>query len=249
MSSNSSKDQSFKVRQKEHFDTIAATYSEKIDQRSYDYYSTFTFHSLESILKRYFVDLEGLHGLDLGCGNGDFTNSMGRLCRSMHGVDLSEGMIAEAKRHYPSPNLEFVAQPSDDLPFPDSKFDFCFSLHLFHHLITPENIIKTIAQMKRVTRDKGLVIILDTNKLNPLSYFAQYLMTKRNVDTGDEKLVAPSVLIDEFNNQALELFSYKPSCCVPHITPWLKSLNATLESSFLGRWIAKDYLIAGIVHK
>lgn len=240
---------SVKSKQKEHFDAIASEYSQKIDENSYNYYFEFTKKTVLTTLQQYFPDFKNCKGLDLGCGNGDFTASLAKDCQHLTGVDLSEGMIKQAQINFKAQGLEFIPTASDTLPFSDSTFDFCISLHLFHHLITKDNIENTIKEMKRVTRKDGLIVILDTNKINPLSFFAQYLMKVRGVDTGDEKLVWPKTLLKLFDENQIQLFKYQGSCCIPHITPKLKGLNPTLENSIIGKFMAKDYVIAGLNQK
>ena len=44
--------------------------------------------------------------LDLGCGTGGITLEMSKLGREMSGVDISEEMIAEAKKKFAAENIE-----------------------------------------------------------------------------------------------------------------------------------------------
>ena len=104
-------------------------------------------------------------------------------------TDLSEGMIAVASQFHNKKELEFVASPSVQMPYADSRFDFSVSTHLFHHLASEDLIERTIMEMVRVTRNGGLIVIVDVNRCNPFSHLIQYLMVKCRVDTGDEVLV------------------------------------------------------------
>ena len=52
------------------------------------------------------------------------------------GLDLSEGMLAEARRNHPE--IEFVAGDAEALPFPDERFDAVVGNFVINHLPAPE---------------------------------------------------------------------------------------------------------------
>lgn len=63
---------------------------------------------------------EGLIGpecdvLDLGCGIGRVAAALATRCRSVLGIDISPGMIAEAQRRHVLPNLRFAVTDGRDL--------------------------------------------------------------------------------------------------------------------------------------
>jgi len=232
-----------KAKQKRHYDKIARNYTKNIDQRSYDYYFCFTKMALLNTLKNHFKNLKSCKGLDNGCGNGDLARAVREHCKSMTGADISKGMIALSKNK--KSDVKFTCAPSDKLPFKDSAFDFVISTHLFHHLITDRLVDATVNEMKRVVKKGGIIVILDTNKLNPLSGFMQCLMVKRGVDTGDEKLLSPTKLIKILKKHNMKYIRYEVSCTIPHFLPLLKQLNPVLEKSIVGKVMAKDYVICG----
>jgi ubiquinone/menaquinone biosynthesis C-methylase UbiE len=55
---------------------------------------------------------------DVGCGTGQVTAYLSDLCIDVFGIDLSPGMLAEARRTYPG--LTFVEGTMTDLDVPDS---------------------------------------------------------------------------------------------------------------------------------
>jgi len=234
-----------KKKQKSHYDVLSADYVSKIDLRSYNYYFKFTLETALNALENHFPNLSEITGLDIGCGNGDFSIALAESCRHINGVDLSTGMIEMANKTNQSMNVSFTASPSDRLEFQDSYFEFSSSIHLFHHLAEPNLIKATLREMKRVTKKGGVILIIDVNKLNPLSFFAQYLMVSRGVDTGLEKLVYPSLLKKMFRELDIEFVSHKGFCFVPHIFPRLAKYNDYIGTWFPHRIIGKDYVIIG----
>ena len=46
-------------------------------------------------------------GLDIGCGTGELTKKLASRCKRTIGIDISKGMIEEAKRRSNNYNIEF----------------------------------------------------------------------------------------------------------------------------------------------
>ncbi len=237
--------ETIKSAQKAHYDGISEVYAERIDRVSYDYYFRFTEDAILSAITSHFGENAEISGLDVGCGIGDFTAAISKKCQSMIGVDISSGMVSVADSAHQRPGLSFAASPSDKLDFPSATFDFSIAIHLLHHL-ADETLIKAVLQeMKRVTKDGGLIIIVDVNKLNPVSPLIQYLMVKRGVDTGLEKLVSPHFVTTSLRALGVEVLLHKGFCFVPHFFPWLTKFDKIFGRIFPSKIIGKDYLIAG----
>ena len=105
-----------------------------------------------------------VRGLDVGCGTG-------RLLASLHGawpgmkltgIDLSAPYLGEARRligRTARVNLEEAA--AEALPFDDASLDLVVSSFLLHEL--PQEIRgAAIAEMARVVKPDGLVVIVDS---------------------------------------------------------------------------------------
>lgn len=67
----------------------------------------------------------GLRWLDVGCGNGAFTEMLVERCGpvSVHGVDPSEGQLAYARTRPAARVAQFRQGDAMALPFPDDVFD------------------------------------------------------------------------------------------------------------------------------
>ena len=70
------------------------------------------------------VDLQGT-ALDIGCGTGIHTQTLASKGAAATGVDIAEGMLAQARKMYSDPI--FVEGSAVDLPFCDSQFSTVFS--------------------------------------------------------------------------------------------------------------------------
>lgn len=235
--------------QKKHYDKIAQEYTTRIDETSYNYYFAFTKQAIFSALKKHFKDLSSCTGIDIGCGNGDLTVAIKEKCLEMTGTDLSEGMISSAKKKHKTKKIRFLEAPSEKMSVKNSEFDFSVATHLFHHLAEKKLIENTIKEMKRVTKNKGIIIIVDVNKMNPASFFIQYLMVKRGVDTGKEKLVWPRTILNIFKKNNIKKIKYAGFCFVPHIFPKFNKYDSLIAKTFMNKFIGKDYIIVGEVIK
>ncbi|KHT59128.1 biofilm PGA synthesis protein PgaD [Alteromonas macleodii] len=70
------------------------------------------------------IDLQGTV-LDIGCGTGIHTQTLANNGAAATGVDIAEGMLAQARKMYSDPI--FVEGSAVDLPFSDSQFSTVFS--------------------------------------------------------------------------------------------------------------------------
>jgi SAM-dependent methyltransferase len=109
----------------------------------------------------------GLAFLDVGCGPGETDSFLEGQVGSLTGVDVSSGMIEHARRRNPwAEYRDFRAgQP---IPYHDRSYDVCFAICVLHH-VPPEERHGLVAEMKRLCRPGGLLLVLEHNPLNPLT--------------------------------------------------------------------------------
>ncbi|MEC4747751.1 methyltransferase domain-containing protein [Methylomicrobium sp. Wu6] len=120
--------------------------------------------------------------LDLGCGpGGDVFALAGMIDPSgqITGFDNDIGMLKQASTAGAHDALKdraaFIQGNAQDLPFQDNVFDGCRSERLFMHLDQPE---RTLAEMQRVTRPGGKIVVIDTDWLS-LSIDTPFPATER----------------------------------------------------------------------
>jgi SAM-dependent methyltransferase len=80
----------------------------------------------------------------------------------------------------------------DDIPFPDDVFDLTYSVAVMHHIAEPLLVRRTLAEMVRVTRPGGRILVWDHN---PLNRYWSLIMRRVPQDTGAERLVPLSELV------------------------------------------------------
>ena len=107
---------------------------------------------------------EGERVLDIGSGPGLLAHDMaasvgrnGRVC----GIDISEDMLAMSrKRCADQPWTEFQKTDATNLPYPDDSFDAAVSTQVYEYVA---DIPAALAELCRVTRWGGRVVVLDTD--------------------------------------------------------------------------------------
>jgi ubiquinone/menaquinone biosynthesis C-methylase UbiE len=110
------------------------------------------------------LQLEGGESvLDLGCGLGDDTFAIAQLVGAQGravGVDVSENMIAEARRRagQRGPKAEFEVGDVQALRFEDATFDACRTERMLMHVPDAD---RAFAEMARVIRRGGRLSVFD----------------------------------------------------------------------------------------
>jgi SAM-dependent methyltransferase len=97
----------------------------------------------------------GLAWLDVGCGNGAFTEELIARCapRAVTGVDPSEGQLAYAQERPGAKAATFRLADAQDLPFEADSFDAATMALVIAFVPEP---IRGVREMARVVRKGGL---------------------------------------------------------------------------------------------
>ena len=162
----------------------------------------------------------------------------------MVGVDASTGMLAEALENGVG---AVYAAYSSALPFEDDVFDLSLSVATMHHLETPERVADTIAEMGRVVRPGGYVLIWDHNPLNP---YWPILMKRVPQDHGDERLVSVWELLEATRQAGLKPVSAARTGLVPDFMPqalmpiWTRVERIVEASPVLSLFAAHNVVVA-----
>jgi SAM-dependent methyltransferase len=98
----------------------------------------------------------GLRWLDVGCGNGAFTEMLVERCApaSVEGIDPSEAQLAYARARLASPVAQFHQGDAMALPFADDTFDAAVMPLVIFFVPDPA---AGLAEMARVVRPGGTV--------------------------------------------------------------------------------------------
>ncbi len=102
-------------------------------------------------LEKMLPDFSGKRVLDLGCGFGwhcEYAVSHGAEC--VVGIDISENMLAEARKNHSGNKIEYIRMPIEEIAFPADSFDAVISSLAFHYVKSFEGIVQKVhACLKR----------------------------------------------------------------------------------------------------
>ncbi|MFA4830999.1 MAG: class I SAM-dependent methyltransferase [Patescibacteria group bacterium] len=99
--------------------------------------------------------------LDIGCGNGRLYQLFSDLSIDYVGLDNSEGQIEMARKNYPK--AKFIIAEMTALPFDENSFDVIYCIAAFHHLPDEETRLQALAEMKRVLKSGGYILMTNWN--------------------------------------------------------------------------------------
>ena len=96
--------------------------------------------------------------LDVGCGEGVLTQRWANALapRRVVGIDLDDPLIAAEWARRSAPNLTYIAQRAERMPFADGEFDVATAIEVLEHVPDPAH---TLAEMARCAARHVLVSV------------------------------------------------------------------------------------------
>jgi SAM-dependent methyltransferase len=190
-----------------HFDSIANVYDESLPAHVVEHY----------LRKRTRFVLDHCprgKGLDVGCGTGVLAARLAAAGYDMAGVDPSEGMLEILRAR--APEIDAVRASGSSLPFADGSFDLVMSVAALHHIAHPDEVRRTLAEMVRVAKPAGRILVWDHNPRNP--YWGR-LMARVPQDTGDERLIGEREVVAGLSVAGAQIVLSTQLGMVPDFTP------------------------------
>lgn len=92
--------------------------------------------------------------LDLGCGTGNYTAALQQVTQSVLGIDMSIGMIKQARAKFPE--LQLVCGDVTNIPFDSETFDGAFTIQVLHHVKKKDTFLR---EAHRVLRKDGYLAV------------------------------------------------------------------------------------------
>ncbi len=166
-----------------HFDSIATVYDESLPSHVVEHY-------LDKRTRFVIDHCRRGEGLDVGCGTGALAQRLAQAGYTMSGIDPSEGMLEVLRTR--SPEIRALKADGTDLPFADDSFDLALTVAVLHHIANPVDVARTLAEMVRVVRPGGRILVWDHNPRNP---YWRILMARVPQDTGEERLVPQAEIV------------------------------------------------------
>lgn len=154
------------------YDQYRDRYREYLDRAvsfagaSHDFFMRAKADELVRITRVHLGDPTRLDALDVGCGIGLTDSHLSDRFRLLTGTDVSPGVLETAARENPGVRYELAERGR--LPFEDDAFDLAFAVCVVQ-VVAPADRPGFIAELARVTRPGGLVVVFEHNPYNPLT--------------------------------------------------------------------------------
>jgi len=121
--------------------------------------------------------------LDVATGTGDLAIAAMRINpSSIKGIDISQKMLdigkEKIKRKGFTEKIELIRGDSEMLPFSDNTFDVAMVAFGVRNFSDP---VKGLSEMKRVIRDRGMIVVLEFSKPTVFPFSSVYNFYFRNI--------------------------------------------------------------------
>ena len=217
-----------------HFDEIAGEYEREMAPHVVAHY-------LARKLEQVRAALGGTQprlGLDVGCGVGLYADTVaGELGCTVVGVDASVPALRTAHSPDsggagPAGRVLLAGADVQHLPFPDSTFDFAYTINVVHHLKRGEQD-RALQEIARVLRPGAPLLVFEINIRNPLFrfYMRKVFPRTRRIDRGDEEFLLPAELAaaSPLPVEAVHGYTFIPDFAPAWSLPVLRPIERFLE--------------------
>ncbi|MEO6628696.1 MAG: class I SAM-dependent methyltransferase [Aquihabitans sp.] len=147
-----------------------------------DYFAKRKASQLLDVVTRHLGDPTDLSALDIGCGVGVTDAHLVGMFGELSGIDLAADAVKVAALR--NPKVSYCSYDGTTLPYDDASFDVAFTICVLHHVDQHDRGAFS-AEMARVVRPGGLMVIFEHNPYNPLTRVA---VSRCEFDQGVELL-------------------------------------------------------------
>jgi SAM-dependent methyltransferase len=154
------------------YDHYRDRYPEDLDRAvsfagtSHDFFTRAKAEELVRLARLHLGDPTRLEALDVGCGIGLTDRHLAGRFRTLTGTDVSPGVLETAARENPGVRYELAERRR--LPFEDDAFHLAFAVCVVQ-VVAPDERPQFVAELARVTRPGGLIVVFEHNPFNPLT--------------------------------------------------------------------------------
>ncbi len=196
------------------FDAVAGIYDEVFADHIREHYLA----RRAAYVLRHTPNAPGASALDVGAGTGLLAERLHDLGLQVTALDPFPRMLEQLNRR--RPEIATVVTPGHELPYRDDTFDLTYSVAVMHHIADPELVRRTLAEMVRVTRPGGRILVWDHNPLNP---YWPLLMRRVPQDSGAERLVPLAELVGGLERAGAAMVRTERLGLMPEFVPrpWL----------------------------
>lgn len=145
--------------------------------RIYDTSRVANTETLEKLIRLLHVG-SGSVILDMGCGTGNYTDALRRVAKSVIGIDLSIGMLEQARAKFT--DLLLICGDVTSMPFKPESFDAAFAVQVLHHVKEKELFLTEAYRVLR--KGAGIAIHACSHRQMRAFWFYHYFPKGLQVD-------------------------------------------------------------------
>lgn len=139
--------------------------------------------------------------LDLAAGTGASSVVLARSGADVVAADFSQGMIAEGRRrHGGVTGITFQQADAMDLPFADNEFDTVTISYGLRNVHDPK---KALAEMLRVTKPGGRIVIAEFSHVHPAWLAALYRFYNARILPTVARIVSSNDVAYDYLNESI----------------------------------------------
>jgi ubiquinone/menaquinone biosynthesis C-methylase UbiE len=221
-----------------HFDVIADAYDVQIPESRRLAVLNRKTELMREVLQRF---CPGRRGLDVGCGQGAYVARMRDLGFEVAGIDASAGQVALASRNVGAPGIITTGSVLR-IPAVDRAYDFVYVINVLHHLASLEEQRRAMAELARVLRPGGLLLVHEINTRNVLfRFYMGYVFPSLNcIDEGVERWLLPDrmAVYTDMPVADIHYFTFLPDVLPQGLVRLLTPIERLIEDSRLGVYSA-----------
>ena len=180
--------------------------------------------------------------LDVACGAGFLALALARDAGMVAGIDLSEGMLAEAGRlrtEQGTRNVTFLRGDAERLPFGDARFQAITCKLAFHYFPDPA---RALSEMRRVLTPEGRLILMDRVASEDPGRRACHIEIERTRTPSKLRLYAPSEVARLLRTAGFEIVTRQSWTRRMDFEDWVRRTGASEEMVCR----ARDLMVASI---
>ena len=156
---------------------------------------------VEDVIKQ----IRGKDTLEIGCGDGSYTQIIQKYAKSLKSIDLLQMFIDKNIKENSASNTEFLLMDASDLKFNDKFFDVVFSSSF--HEIDHEKQTDVLNEAMRVLKENGLLIFIDPTETSVTNDL--FRVFDPNEDHGKRIKKSTSIIKNYMQQNNHKLLEYK----------------------------------------
>ena len=188
--------------------------------------------------------------LEIGCGTGEMAHWMAEQTpATILGTDLCAPFVKSASDAFRRPNLRYeVLDFNKAEQFKGETFDYIVGNGILHHLY--HHLDDALANMRTLLKDRGKIIFLEPNYLNPYIYFIftyPWLRSMAKLEPDEmaftKRFITEKLVLARFNEihvdyrdfllPGIPTFLVQPSVVAGNALEKLPPLNRLAQSIFI----------------